>query len=203
MVTQVVNASVSFTFFGSGLQLYGAERPTHGLYQVTIDSRTYSPANGDVSAGREVFQAPLFQTAALKTGFHKLTVVNLGNSEFDLDFLSWQTPIGEEQETLLSFTFQDSDSSFQYTPASAWSTNPPNIGTFNGGSGQPLEHMLNTNLQVPWLRFLVQWAHRALRTLFNWIMVLRRTIPLQAQFIINKQCFFKLQILVTVPILSD
>jgi len=35
----------------------------------------------------------------------------------------------------LSFTFQDSDSSFQYTPGSSWSTNPPNIGTFNGGSG--------------------------------------------------------------------
>lgn len=87
MVTQVVNASVSFTFFGSGLQLYGANRPTHGSYQVTIDSRIYPPVDGGVSAGHEVFQAPLFQTAALKTGFHKLTVVNLGSLEFDLDFV--------------------------------------------------------------------------------------------------------------------
>ena len=87
MVTQVDNATVSFTFFGSALQLYGAERANHGLYQITIDSHVYPPANGSVSAGQEAFQFPLFQTAALKSGFHKLTVVNLGTTAFDLDFV--------------------------------------------------------------------------------------------------------------------
>lgn len=87
MATQVDNATVSFTFFGSALQLYGAERSTHGLYQITIDSHIYPPANGSVSVGQDVFQAPLFQTAALNSGLHKLTVVNLGNTEFDLDFV--------------------------------------------------------------------------------------------------------------------
>ena len=87
MVTQVVNASVSFTFFGSALQLYGAKRPNYGLYQVTIDSRVYPPVNGSVSTGQEAFQTSLFQTAALKSGFHKLTVVNLGSTAFDLDFV--------------------------------------------------------------------------------------------------------------------
>ena len=87
MVTQAVNASVSFTFFGSGLQLYGAERPNHGLYQVTIDSRVYPPVDGSVSAGQEAFQTQLFQTVALKSGFHKLTVVNLGATQFDVDFV--------------------------------------------------------------------------------------------------------------------
>lgn len=87
MVTQVNNASVSFTFFGSALQLYGAERANHGLYQITIDSHVYPPANGSVNGSQEVFQAPLFQTAALSSGLHKLTVVNLGTTEFDLDFV--------------------------------------------------------------------------------------------------------------------
>lgn len=87
MVTQVKNASVSFTFFGSALQLYGAERASHGLYQITIDSHVYPPANGSVNGGQEVFQAALFQTAALSSGLHKLTVVNLGATEFDLDFV--------------------------------------------------------------------------------------------------------------------
>ena len=86
-VTQVANASVSFTFFGSALQLYGAERANHGLYQITIDSRVYPPVNGNTNGGQEVFQTPLFQTAALKSGFHKLTVVNLGTTLFDLDFV--------------------------------------------------------------------------------------------------------------------
>jgi hypothetical protein len=87
MVTQILNASVSFTFFGSALQLYGAERANHGLYQITIDSHVYPPANGSATGAQEVFQAPLFQTAALKSGFHKLTVVNQGTKEFDLDFV--------------------------------------------------------------------------------------------------------------------
>ena len=86
-VTQVVNASVSFTFYGSALQLYGAERANHGLYQITIDSHVYPPANGSVDGGQEVFQTPLFQTAALMSGSHKLTVVNLGTTLFDLDFV--------------------------------------------------------------------------------------------------------------------
>ena len=84
MVTQVLNASVSFTFFGTALQLYGAERANHGLYQITIDSHVYSPANGSV---QEVFQAQLFQTASLISQLHKLTVVNLGTTAFDLDYV--------------------------------------------------------------------------------------------------------------------
>lgn len=87
MVTQVANASISFSFFGSALQLYGAERPNHGLYQVTIDSRVYAPVNGSVNAGSEAFQTSLFRTAALASGFHKLTVVNLGTTQFDVDFV--------------------------------------------------------------------------------------------------------------------
>ena len=87
MATQVVNATVSFTFFGSALQLYGAERANHGLYQITIDSHVYPPVNGGANGVQEVFQAPLFQTAALKSGLHKLTVVNLGTTTFDLDFV--------------------------------------------------------------------------------------------------------------------
>ncbi|KAF8800280.1 hypothetical protein BYT27DRAFT_7118036 [Phlegmacium glaucopus] len=134
-VTQVANASVSFTFYGTGVQLYGAQRADHGSYQVTIDSHTYSPANGKVNGTEEVFQTQLFQTAALQNGLHKVTMVNLGTTKLDLDFITWQTPIGEDSESLLSYTIQDSDSSFKYTPASAWTTSPPNIGMFNGGSG--------------------------------------------------------------------
>ena len=86
MVTQAVNASFSFTFFGSALQLYGAERPNHGLYQVTIDSRVYPPVDGSKSAGQEAFQTQL-QSVAPGSGFHKLTVVNLGATQFDVDFV--------------------------------------------------------------------------------------------------------------------
>ena len=87
MVTQATNASVSFTFSGTGVQLYGAERADHGLYQVTIDSHVYPPVNGQVNGTEEVFQTQLFQTVALKNGLHKVTIVNLDTMKLDLDFV--------------------------------------------------------------------------------------------------------------------
>lgn len=50
--------------------------------------------------------------------------------------LTYQTPIGLDNEVLLVSTAQDSESSFAYSPVSEWVTNPPNLGTFSGGSGQ-------------------------------------------------------------------
>lgn len=75
------------------MQLYGAERADHGLYQVTIDSHIYPPVNGEVNQTEEVFQTELFQTAALKNGLHTVTIVNLGTTKLDIDFvcfLSWR-----------------------------------------------------------------------------------------------------------------
>lgn len=69
------------------MQLYGAERANHGSYQVTIDSRVYPPANGKVNGTEEVFQTQIFQTAALKNGLHTVTMVNLGTTKLDLDFV--------------------------------------------------------------------------------------------------------------------
>lgn len=86
-VTQVANASVSFTFSGTGVQLYGAERADHGLYQVTIDSHVYPSVNGNANGTEQVFQTQIFQTAALDNGLHKVTIVNLGTTKLDLDFV--------------------------------------------------------------------------------------------------------------------
>lgn len=138
MFTQIANASFSFTFYGTGVQVYGAERADHGLYQVIIDIFQYPQTSGQLN-GTERFQTLLFQTTGLKNEMHVLRVVNLGNTTFDLDFITWETSIGQDQESLLSSTFQDSDPSFVYTPASAWNVNPGSIGsaaigTFNGGS---------------------------------------------------------------------
>lgn len=86
MVTQVANASFSFTFYGTGVQLYGAERANHGLYQVFIDTFEYPQTSGQLN-GTERFQTVLFQTLGLTQGKHVLTVVNLGNTTFDVDFV--------------------------------------------------------------------------------------------------------------------
>ncbi|KDR75003.1 hypothetical protein GALMADRAFT_226651 [Galerina marginata CBS 339.88] len=135
MVTQNLRADVSFSFYGTGVQIYGAKRPNHGYYQISIDSTVYPQVNGAVTDDPGTFQTALFSAVALKNGYHTVRMTNLGTAFLDIDFLTWQTPVGKSDEPLLSITSQDSDDSFKYTPASAWNPSPPNVGMFSGGSG--------------------------------------------------------------------
>ncbi|KAJ3512633.1 hypothetical protein NLJ89_g3413 [Agrocybe chaxingu] len=135
MVTTVLHATVSFSFYGTGVQLLGAKRQNHSHYQISIDTITYPQVNGLDEKGS--FQTPLFNTVALANGNHNVTMQNLGTGLLDIDFITWQTPVGGDnaKEALISSTHQDSDSSFKYNPVVAWNAGPLNIGTFSGGSG--------------------------------------------------------------------
>ncbi|KAF8962461.1 hypothetical protein BDZ97DRAFT_1920528 [Flammula alnicola] len=135
MMTQVDRADISFTFYGTGVQLYGAKRPNHGLYQISIDSVVYPQVNGSDPNDPGTFQTALFSTVALSNGYHTVRMMNLGTALLDIDFITWQTPVGLANESLMAMTIQDSDPSFTYIPASAWSASPSNIGMFSGGSG--------------------------------------------------------------------
>lgn len=88
MVTQAPNASVSFSFYGTGVQIYGAKRVNHGPYQVQIDSTVYPQVSGKAS-NPEIFQTALFSTVALNNGFHNVTMKNVGsgNTALDIDFV--------------------------------------------------------------------------------------------------------------------
>ncbi|KAF5328853.1 hypothetical protein D9619_011705 [Psilocybe cf. subviscida] len=132
MVTNVANANVSFSFYGTGVQIYGAKRERHGQFLINIDGLTYPPQNG--ASVTPTFQTALFSTVALNEGYHTVTMTNLG-SQLDIDFLTWQTPVGKTEEGLLAWTDQDTLPSFAYIPASAWSSSPTNGGMFSGGSG--------------------------------------------------------------------
>jgi len=86
MVTQTAQADVSFYFYGTGVQLYGAKRQNHGTFQISIDSVVYTPVNGSVSYP-EAFQTALFTTNALKNGYHTVRMTNLESRYLDLDFV--------------------------------------------------------------------------------------------------------------------
>jgi len=86
MVTQTARADVSFYFYGTGVQLYGAKRQNHGAFQISIDSVVYPPVNGSVSYP-EAFQTALFTTAALSNGYHTVRMTNLESRYLDLDFV--------------------------------------------------------------------------------------------------------------------
>jgi hypothetical protein len=77
---------MSFYFYGSSLQLYGAKRLNHGAYQISIDSVVYPAVNGSVP-DPGTFQTPLFSTTDLTTGYHTVKMTNLESRYLDLDFV--------------------------------------------------------------------------------------------------------------------
>jgi hypothetical protein len=82
--TQISNSTVTFTFQGSSLAIYGAMRGNHGPFTVDVDGTVF-PCNGYSSS--DLFQVPIFQTN-LQQGTHSVTLTNGGNNTFvDIDFV--------------------------------------------------------------------------------------------------------------------
>lgn len=85
-VTSDQNAFVSFTFNGTGVEIYGAKRQNHGLYQVKLDDTVYPSSNGSVP-DPGTFQVPLFSSGSLAQGLHTVTLKNQQGHFLDIDFV--------------------------------------------------------------------------------------------------------------------
>jgi hypothetical protein len=152
-LTQSDGASASFVYNGTSFTIFGSKRGNHGFYQITVDGQALPPTSG-LAADPGQFQVPLFASPSLAQGLHTVTLTNQGTTFVDIDFvrlcnfkvtifaylvrlqISWQNSVGQDNEQLIVNTVQDSDPSFVYTPANAWGTNPPSVGTYSGSSGQ-------------------------------------------------------------------
>jgi len=135
MLTNVSGESAEFTFNGTGVQIYGAKRANHGPYHVNLDDSPNTGLSG-TAPDPGLFQTSLFSATGLQQGLHRVTITNDGSSYLDIDFITWQTDIGNSSDKIMVNTFQDTDPSFVYSPSDAsWSTNPEYLGTFSGGSG--------------------------------------------------------------------
>uniref|UniRef100_A0A0W0GC14 hydroxyethylthiazole kinase n=1 Tax=Moniliophthora roreri TaxID=221103 RepID=A0A0W0GC14_MONRR len=137
--TNVTGGKASFTFNGTGIEIFGSKRNNHGGYVVQIDGTSVSTQSGQSSANQ--FKTSLFSQRNLENKQHTVTITNQGtNLQFlDIDFVTWYSTIGADNEQLVVNTVQDTDPSFAYAPASAWSNNPKDLGTFSGGSGHSIQ----------------------------------------------------------------
>lgn len=133
-LTQTDGASASFAFNGTGVSIFGSKRGNHGFYQVTVDGNVVSIATGQVADPGQ-FQVPLFTSTGLNEGFHTVKLTNQGGTFLDVDFITYESSVGGDDEKFVVNTVQDSDSSFVYSPANSWGTNVPNVGTYSGSSG--------------------------------------------------------------------
>ncbi|KAJ7346583.1 hypothetical protein DFH08DRAFT_1006197 [Mycena albidolilacea] len=137
-LTQTDGETATFSFNGTGFSIFGAKRQNHGLYAVMIDGNAFSPDNGQAPDPGQ-FQAPLFISPPLNQSLHVVTLTNIGNSFVDIDFITFQSSVGADNERLIVNTVQDNDPAFVYTPPNSWGLNPPNLGTYSGSSGHGTE----------------------------------------------------------------
>ncbi|KAF8324768.1 uncharacterized protein EI90DRAFT_3129518 [Cantharellus anzutake] len=147
VMTNIINATATFIFKGTGVWIYGAKRKNHGNYSVNLD--------GDVNAYSgyspvDTFQNVLFGQSNLAPGLHALSVINLrgGPSDgyFDIDYIVWEATVADNSTSLLvdDSSWFGSDGSvlmFEYLPSqSLW-----NIGAFDKGSYHDTISSTNTN----------------------------------------------------------
>ncbi|KAL1753119.1 hypothetical protein FB107DRAFT_292636 [Schizophyllum commune] len=146
MATNSMGATMSFTFNGSAIGIYGSKRFNHGRYQNQIVERAdrRSPqikidgdfvTEQDGHADPDQFQQELFSADDLDAGLHTVELTNLEQKFVAVDYISWTSSIGDNSEgqDILVQTYQDTDDAFAYD--ANWSSKVSNAGTFLGGTG--------------------------------------------------------------------
>ncbi|KAF9050172.1 hypothetical protein BJ165DRAFT_1456908 [Panaeolus papilionaceus] len=137
--TNATGATMLVRFFGNHVGIYGARRPSHGLFSVEIDGKTYPSLNA--SSSTPLFNQTLFN-ATLDNAQHTMIMTNLGNTTLDVDYVAFDASVGTEDEKLGSDTFQDPHPSFEYS--GKWvSTQRP--GSFSGSNAHVT---IDTNASV-------------------------------------------------------
>lgn len=94
LLTSNQNAYATLDFYGTACYLFGAKRPNHGQYTVTIDNG--SPSSFDGLSDPDQFQQLLFSKTDFDLGNHTITVTN-GDQQgkyVDIDYIIFTTGDG-------------------------------------------------------------------------------------------------------------
>ncbi|TDL17151.1 hypothetical protein BD410DRAFT_831667 [Rickenella mellea] len=134
--TRIPGATASFSFYGSAVWLFGVKGDDHGDYNVTLDGAT-SSFNG--SHGNNTYQVSIFTATGLALGNHSVILTSAQTNQsapwVELDYIVWQTEIGQATDSLISAVIDDTVSAFVYQPHGAWNTYPPNASYYLNGTG--------------------------------------------------------------------
>ncbi|KAF9002272.1 hypothetical protein BDQ17DRAFT_1425934 [Cyathus striatus] len=133
--TNTQGSFMSFTYSGSGIQIYGAKRSNHGNYRVVVDNGTTYSYDSIGFSSNDTFQQSLFNYSTLTENRHNVTITNEEDLYLDIDFITLQSTIGNENEKLTTTNFDDGHPAFTYFPPSSWTTNPPNQSDYYDTSG--------------------------------------------------------------------
>jgi len=117
-LTSTQGASLSFSFNGTGIWLYGGRRPTYGSYTLSIDGQSVLTESARSSSIES--QQILGGITSLPMGLHEVVLTNTG-SQLDLEYMVFES-IGSEGS--VTSTFDDSDPHITYSSQWAFSTHP-------------------------------------------------------------------------------
>lgn len=79
-------AVASLTFYGNGVQIYGATSPDYGQYSVSLDGGVAQPYKSAPTPRIFRAQQLLYMAAGLPTGMHTLTYINARTNITDIDY---------------------------------------------------------------------------------------------------------------------
>ncbi|KAF5326214.1 hypothetical protein D9611_000431 [Ephemerocybe angulata] len=137
MLTNTTGSAVSFTFYGTEVELFGAMRGNHGRFSAQVDGAPAGTFDGRSEVNDGLFQRSLFKQSGLGDSQHTVRLANVENGTFlDVDFVTWVTQIGENDKPSRMITVQQDDEEyFQYSGEWTVPTTSP-METFFGGSGR-------------------------------------------------------------------
>lgn len=85
MKTNASGASVTFTFYGTEVWVFGGKRPNHGNYEAGVDGNLQGYPG---RAERDFFNQTLFTQSGLSRGQHTVRLVNTEQVRFlDVDYV--------------------------------------------------------------------------------------------------------------------
>ncbi|KAF9568210.1 hypothetical protein CPC08DRAFT_655083 [Agrocybe pediades] len=127
---QAEGDSLLFEYYGTAVTVFGAHRGNHGTYQVTLDNGPAFTGNG---SGSDAFMQNLY-TGNGPLGPHTVSIMNQENTFFDVDYITFQTSVGQDGEDLIVNTYQDNHPTFVYTPDSSWSNSTDKLSWLSGST---------------------------------------------------------------------
>jgi len=78
---------------GTGVSIFGGQRPNYGTYSVSVDGQTVS--SGSVQSNDQATQQLLGSVSGLPYGSHTAVLTNTGGNPVDIDRIDFQTQIGQ------------------------------------------------------------------------------------------------------------
>lgn len=144
MQTKQPGATMSFTFEGVFISVYGSKNADHGNYTVNVEGIVEYGSEQGTAAQPVQYQSRIFFTNTLPPGTHTLTILNQHSDVFDIDYISWTSNIDPRKNgTLSRSVVDDTAPAFQYQ-ANAWSTTPSNLSSFYGSTGHTASKLGST-----------------------------------------------------------